>query len=263
MTDDIDNVFSQLRSLGFTGAEADIYLALLAQPQTVLQLSRATSIARTTVYRALEQLEQRSLVTRQTDENGTHFSATDPTTLEIAVATQEDELRRQHDVVRKLVPALTELQQTQQPATDFAVRVYEGEEGFKQMCWHDLKTKGELLSIGADSVEDLLPNHHRAEKYRELTVRAGFKVRELINSDERPTFTSNSEYMESIYRTRAISNLRLPTNLETTIYNDTVAIYSLNPHKKVGVEIVSPAFADFMRGIFDAYWKQGRPVSPS
>jgi len=66
--------------------------------------------------------------------------------LEVQIANQEDMLRRQRAIVQCVVPALADLY-IRADNSNFTVRLYEGEEGFKQVCWHELKAKGELLAI--------------------------------------------------------------------------------------------------------------------
>lgn len=256
MLDNKDNLMRRLQKIGLSALESQIYLSLLREPATVLQLSKRTDIARTNVYRLLGSLEKRSLVIRQTDEHGTSYAATDPTTLEITIAAQEDELHRRRTVLQGLIPELTAIQ-NQPDDSNFTVRVYEGEEGFKQMCWHELKARRELLSFGVGRIEQLLPNHHRAEKHRELSIRAGYIVREIVNHSYQRTFTTNKEYLEKHYFCRIVADPLLPADTQTVVYNDTVAIYHLNPVKKTGVEIINPGYAQLMREWFEACWQRG------
>jgi DNA-binding MarR family transcriptional regulator len=257
--DNNDTITRRLQESGLSAAESQIYLSLLREPATVLRLSKRTDIARTTVYRLLGGLEKRSLVIRQTDEQGTLYTATDPTTLEITLAAQEEELRRQRTLLHDLIPDLTGIQ-NRPDTSNFAVRVYEGDEGFKQMCWHELKATGELLSIGAGNIEQLLPNHHRSEKHRELSMRAGYIVREIINYSHQRTTGSSQEYLEEHYFSRTLNASLLPTDTQTVIYNDTVSVYHLKPDKKVGVEIINPGYAMLMRSWFEFYWQQSTEI---
>lgn len=257
--DNNDTLVRRLQDTGLSNMESQIYVSLLRQPATVLQLSKRTDIARTTVYRLLGGLEKRSLVARQTDERGTYYAATDPATLEITIAAQEEDLRRQRTLLHDLIPDLTDIQ-NRPDTSNFAVRVYEGDEGFKQMCWHELKAKGELLSIGAGNIEQLLPNHRRSEKHRELSMRAGYVIREIINYGRQRTTGTSKEYMEEHYFSRTLDVSVLPTDTQTVIYNDTVSVYYLRPEKKVGVEIINPGYAMLMRNWFEWYWSQAVEV---
>jgi sugar-specific transcriptional regulator TrmB len=93
MSDKKTNFIEPLVSTGLTHDEAVVYVELLRAPNTHLQLSRNTSIARTKIYRLVESLERRSLVARRTDERGTYLIASDPATLQIDIALREAELK--------------------------------------------------------------------------------------------------------------------------------------------------------------------------
>lgn len=257
MSDNKDTLRSGLRVLGLEDGEAEIYVALLREPSTALQLSRATGISRTRVYRVIDSLEKRSLISRHTDDRGTFLVVTDPSNLGAVIASEEVRLKEQQKTLKQMMPLLDALRSND--ANLFAVRTYEGYEGLRQMCWHELKAKGELLSFGAGTIEDIVPNHRWAEKHRELSVQAGYRVREIINSEvDDPTFTANGTYMQQ-YSCRAISPRILPMDNQFIIYNDTVALYHWRQEKKVGVEIISRTYADTMRNIFEHFWRLAEP----
>lgn len=258
MTDKKDAIRSGLRALDLSNDEIEIYLELLRQPSTPLQLSRATNITRTKVYRLVEELERRSIIARQADERGVFFVVTEPLNLGIQLAEREIKLKAEQHVLEELVPMLTSMQGNDHNNL-FVVRTYEGYAGFRQMCWHELKAKGEVLSLGGGDIEELIPNRRWSERHRERSVEAGYRVREIINSEiDLPTFTQNREYMVQ-YHCRGISVRILPLDNQTIIYNDTVAIYHWRQQKKVGAEIISQTYADTMRAIFEQYWKLAEP----
>ncbi len=262
MSDSNDKLIAGLRRLHLSRDEALIYLELLREPSTHLRLSRGTGVARTKVYRLIEQLEKRSLVARRTDDRGTFLVAADPSSLEIELVARESYLKQQRATLKELVPALATLQTTQD--NTFVVRTYEGNRGFRQMCWHELKSKTDVLSLGGGTIEELIVDHRWAERHRALSVEAGYKVRELVNFGvDMPTFTSNRRYIEKQYSCRGVPREAIPFDNQTVIYNDTVAIYHHRHEKKVGVEIISQSYADMMRAIFEYYWAQGAPFAAS
>jgi len=259
MSDKKINFITPLTELGLSHDEALVYTELLRTPNTHLQLSRNTSIARTKVYRIVENLERRSLVARRTDEKGTFLVASDPSTLHIEIDLQERAVKKQRTLLEELVPALAAIQGSHD--SDFFIRTYEGEEGLRQMCWHELKAKTDVVALGGGDIEDAIPNRQWAEKHRSRTVEAGYKVRDLINIEtDRPTFTSNSEYMKNQYSCRSISKNIIAFDNQTVIYNDTVAIYHHRHQKRAGVEIISKTYAAMMRSIFEHYWAIATPL---
>jgi len=251
--DNKNNDLKKLQFLGLTQDEAKIYLELLRGPNTHLRLSYVTNINRTKVYRIIDNLEKRSLVSRRTDDRGTFLIAADPATLEVTIVTQEEKIKQQRKVYSQILPDLKSLIHHDKPT--FMIQTYEGEEGLRQMFWHELKAKGELLILGGQTAEDLVGNHYWAEKHRALIVEAGFTMREIINIDFNPfPFTENQTYMKR-YDYRQLSKEYIYFNEEIAIYNDTVAVYHWRENKKVGVEIISASYADVMRKMFEDLWK--------
>lgn len=256
MSDNNDAYTESLVSLGLGKDEAHVYLELLQGETTHLRLSRNTGIARTKVYRLMDQLERRGLVQRLTDDRGSFLVAANPENLGIDLTRQEEFIKSRREILNTLVPKLDGLREV--PSKSFYIRTYEGERGFRQMCWHELKAKGEVLALGGGTIEELVPNPRWAEKHRALSVEAGYKVRDLVNLGvDQATFTHNQEYLQKQYSCRGISREVIPFDNQTVIYNNTVSIYHHRHAKRVGVEIVSQSYAQMMRSIFELYWSQG------
>jgi len=248
----------QLRTLGLQTDEARIYIELLKEPSTHLRLAHATGINRTKVYRLASDLEKRSLVTRRTDDRGTFLVASDPAGLEIEVTNREETLKEQRAALAQLLPALEAVQT--KGKSGFVVQAYEGREGFKQMLWHELKTKGENLIFGSGTIDDLVSEGHWAEKHRELTVKASYTIRELMNpGDKDKPFTLNDEFMERyVHRRIPCETLRFEN--QVSIYNDTVATYHWRNNQKVGFEVIDAAYANMMRQLFEHYWQLAETI---
>lgn len=254
------NVKEGLQKLGLTQDEIEIYLALLHAPSAPLSLSRQTGIKRTKIYSLLDSLEKRSLIARQTDERGTYFVVTETTNLGIELSEREIQLKEQQRTFHQIMPMLDALRGAggSQP---FVVRTYENTEGLKQMLWHELKARGELLSFGGGDIEELIPDPAWAAKQRERVVKAGYRVREIINSEtDLPTNIENHGYLQ-LYNCRGISAQIVSLEDQIIIYNDTVAIYNWRHDYKVGVEIISKTFANTMRSTFEYFWKLTEPTN--
>ncbi len=245
---------SYLEALNLSREEAKLYLELLKAPSSHLELARSTGINRTKVYRLADQLEKRSLIGTQTDDRGTLLVATDPSTLEVELVTREETLKNQRAIFTQLLPSLQNLKTaTTNPAT-FTVQTYEGVEGFKQMLWHELKARGEVVIFGNGSIEALVPSKRWAEKHRALTVDAGYTVRELLNPDTKEEhFTKNPDFLKQ-YNKRSLAEDTLLMDHQVVVYNDTVATYCWRDEQKVGTEVTNHANTAMMRQIFENYW---------
>ena len=250
-------VANALQQAGLSEEAAAIYIALCKGESTHLSLSRMTGINRTKVYRVVQELEHHGLVSRQTDDRGTFLRACDIGVLELELSAREQQLREQRSLLRTVTPSLHELRLA--AMSDMIVRTYEGAEGLKQMCWHELKTQDELLVLGGGAIEDMIPNRYWAEKHRRLSVEACYNVYEIVNHAPTKTFTTNAAFME-LYECRVLPAELLTIAQQTTIYNNTVAIYYWQNDHKTGVEIINPAYAAMMRQLFKTYWGQAKPV---
>jgi len=248
------NVKGALSVLGLSEHEIEVYLVLLRAPATPLELSRQANIGRTKIYSILDMLERRSLVVRQVDEHGPRYVVTDPTNLIIQMGDLEAKLKEQLETFHQVMPMLHALRGAGQVG-QFAIRTYDGIEGYKQMLWHELKTKGELLSLGGGDIEELVLSPAWAARHRERSVEAGYSIREILNSEiDLPTRIDNRAYLQR-YSCRGIPAHIVPLENQITIYNETVAIYNWREDKKIGIEIISKSFADTMRSAFESFWK--------
>lgn len=258
MLNNKNTIVKYLRHLDLTSEEAEVYVQLLdTGPDSHLALSRKTGINRTKVYRIAEDLEKRGLVTLQTDDRGTMLAPTDPTNLEVGLVTEEEKLKNQRAAYKMILPVLQDLRADDLPnPTDFVVNTYEGTEGFKQMLWNELKTKHEALIFGSGTIESLVDSKRWAEKHRERTLEANYKLREILNPDGKPDdFTKNKEFIKKVYNKRYVSPALLPLTHQTVIYNNTVATYCWQDGQKVGYEVINKQHADMWRGIFEQFWK--------
>jgi DNA-binding MarR family transcriptional regulator len=251
MTDNKDNILQRLKSLNLSSDEAHIYLELLKGPATHLKLARATGVNRSKVYRVAEQLEKRSLVNVRSDDRGTFLIASDPATLEIELVTEEENVKSKRQSFESLLPFLQLIKNND--VSSFIVHTYEGEEGFKQMLWHELKTKGENLMFGRASLSDLVSNKRWISQHQARMEQAGYEasdIRVLVNPGETGklfTITTN-------YHSREVPKDIMLLENQIATYNDTVAIYHWRHEQKVGVEIINSALAQTMRQVFTRYW---------
>lgn len=259
MLNNRNNILLQLHRLGLNADESKVYLALLEKPLSHLEIARKTGVNRTKVYRVADELIKRGLITENQDDTGKQLAANDPTNLEITIKTEEEKLDRKKSTLQEALPSLQALYaQGEIPGDgDFEVNTYEGVDGFKQMLWNELKTKDEILIFGDGSIQDLINSSRWAEKHREKTVEAGYKIRELLNPKGKPSeFTKNKDFIEQSYQRRYISKDILPLAHQLCVYNNTVAIYNWRNGQKVGVEIINKSFANMQREVFNSYWQR-------
>lgn len=261
MLNNKNNISVNLRRLGLNTDECKVYLTLLQQPLSHLEIARKSGVNRTKVYRIADELEKRGLVTENLDDTGRQLLANDPANLEIVLKTEEEQVELKKALLKQTLPQLQELFNAGDlpKDTDFEINSYEGIDGFKQMLWNELKAKNEIVIFGSGTIQDLIDSPRWAEKHREKTLEAGYKIREILNPNGKPNdFTKNKDFMTQSYERRYVGEDILPLAHQLCIYNQTVAIYHWRYGKKVGTEIINKKFADMQRAIFEHYWSIAR-----
>lgn len=247
-------LLEKLRKFDLTNEQSTLYLELLRGPNTHLRLAHATGINRTKVYRLVSDLEKRSLIVKRTDDRGTFLVAADPATLEIDLVNKEEKLKSARRAFAELLPLIGTLRGDR--ADDFVVHTYHGLDGFKQMLWHELKTKGESLVFGNGTLDELISDEKWAEKHRAMTVKANYRVREILNPDTKtPIFTQVDNFLAKHYSARFISSKLMSFRQQIAVFNNTVAIYGWKEERKVGLEIINQSFANMMRQNFEHFWE--------
>lgn len=257
MLNNKDSILIYLRRLGLTPEESKVYLALLRGSMSHLEVSRKTGVNRTKVYRIVDTLSAKGLVSNETSIDGRILAAKDPANLEISITTAEEKLKHKRETYLTALPILQAIHASKDRPqdTDFIVNTYEGIDGFRQMLWHELKANGELLIYGSGTIDDLVSSSRWAEKHRIKTLEAGYKIREILNPDSKAEqFTKNRDFLEKAYQKRLIPPSILPLDQQIVVYNNTVTIYNWRYDQKVGAEIINRAFADTHRSIFERYW---------
>ncbi|MCA9347800.1 hypothetical protein KC867_00140 [Candidatus Saccharibacteria bacterium] len=258
MLNNTNNLLSQLYRLGLSADEGKVYLALLKESMSHLEVARKTGVNRTKVYRIADELEKRGLIAENQNDTGRRLVANNPMNLEIAIKTEEVKLDVKKSALHETIPVLQTIygQKSILGSSDFEVNTYEGVDGMKQMLWNELRTKDEILIFANGTLQDLVGSQRWAEKHRQKTLDAGYIIREIVNPKGKPNqFTKNIAFVEQSYNRRFLDKEVIPISQQLCIYNDTVSIYNWQAGKKVGAEIVSKYFADMQRAIFEDYWQ--------
>lgn len=118
-------LISILSNIGLTDHEAKVYLAAVSLgPTSVLQISRAAKIKRTTVYSVLESLKQKGCIVYETKKWKKYFRAVHPEQLEVVL----DERR---EAFKKSIPELSALYNL--PPHESSLVYYDGISAIKSL----------------------------------------------------------------------------------------------------------------------------------
>ncbi|MET0779867.1 MAG: helix-turn-helix domain-containing protein, partial [Candidatus Saccharimonadales bacterium] len=196
----ISMLHQHLARLNLSKDETAIFISLLDSPKTQLEVSRTTGIARSNVYRIVDGMTQKGLVSELTTGNDKLLSSANPEALELLVTEQEIIAEGQRQTLNELLPLLSnfELQEG-----EFSIKTYKGLGGLKQMLWNELRASGEILVFSGHSI-NVVTGRQWAEKYRLELINRGLSVRALENGKPREQPLSDHDEYTLHYHARYI-----------------------------------------------------------
>ncbi|OGG02572.1 hypothetical protein A2Z33_02165 [Candidatus Gottesmanbacteria bacterium RBG_16_52_11] len=250
-----------LAAFGLSPRQESVYVSLLAGgPMTPLQLSRQSGLNRTTLYRILDSLLEMGLAEKMLDRKSARYTASPPDRLDFRITRMEADVARAREALPGLITRLSAL--TPPTASPTRVLHYRGREGLKQILYHTLESKTEVIGFGYGNWNDGVGRIF-AEKLRSRVVERRIRAREILNSTESvKSFTRVPDYFK-YYQNRFIDPKILTITHDTYIYDDVFAFYHFFRGDIFGVEMVNSEITRTQKQIFDIIWEIARPSGKS
>ena len=134
---------SPLKEAGLTNGEIKVYLALLEiGSSTIGPILAKSGITKSMIYRILEKLIKKGLVSYITKEKTKHYQATQPNKLLDYIDSKEKQLKKNKNKIQEMIPQLILKQKT---AKKSEANLYEGFKGLTTAFENRyLKLKGTL-----------------------------------------------------------------------------------------------------------------------
>jgi sugar-specific transcriptional regulator TrmB len=167
-----------LIEMGLSENEASVYLSSLSLGRTtILKISKASEIKRTTVYSAVESLKQMGLMKLEQVGWKTFYSAEDPEKLEKIIENKKQELQ-------KSLPDLKSLYSTEGGSS--LIKYYEGIEAIKNIHEETLDEMkiGEDYLVISDSVKWMSVDKKFFEKFVEKRASKKLNNKLLLQDSE-------------------------------------------------------------------------------
>ena len=241
--------------LGLNDKQAEIYLLLLKHGLTsLLELSRQSTINRTTIYRIVEDLKKINLVEEVLDDRGVKVKAAAPENLNLLLTQKETELNQLKSNLSDLISDLSAIKD--QPTSSTQVVYFRGQSGLKQLLWNILKAKGESVGYGfADWNQSV--GREFAEKLRAERVKRQIYDREIQNTDQAGPMSdwTNVKNYDQIYQCRLLDKKIVDIKHDTYIYNDVFVFFYFIKNEMFGIEIHNAEIAKTQKQIFEVLWK--------
>lgn len=242
-------IHQDLTTLGLTEEEARVYTTILELGGSFAStIASKAKVPRVNCYHILEKLKKRGLITTYVKKNIAFFVAEPP---QVLINQMEEKL----DHARKLLPQLLSL--TNIHAFKPIIHSYEGIEGIKTIFDQTLEAKSEVLGYtNLEALGALLPDY--LPGYTKKLVQKKTKVRWLSPSTEKARgFISTyypKSYPQDLVEILFVNPKEFHFENQISIYDNFVAIISLNPEELIGVLIESAVYARTQRAIFNLSW---------
>lgn len=239
----------RLQDLGLTAEEANVYLTVLELGGSFAStIARKAKIPRVNCYYVLESLRKRGLITSNLKGNVKFFVAEPPQVL----INQIEERLEQAEL---LLPELLSITNTL--AFKPIIRSYEGLEGIKSILDQTLEAESEVLGYThLEALGELLPDY--LPTYTQKLVKRHIKTRFLSPStDKARQFIQRfypKNYPEELVEILFVNPKEFNFENQISIYDNAVAILSLNPDELMGMHIESPVYARTERAIYNLSW---------
>ncbi len=257
-SDTIKDALGLLKSYGLSAAEGTVYLYLLQNGySSALTVSKKLKLARTKVYRLLENLKDKQLLETKVTARGATFGAIHPSKFQQLVATQEQRVTLLKQTLPTLVTELTSL--LPHALQTSKVLYYEGIEGLKQVSYNITRAHKLLRVIEMDRLSEFLPVEF-SEMVRRGLVENKIMTYDLTNRKSFKEHTSVTELVQKYSECRYIPPSKLEINYEVLIYNNVYATYSYKEKQIFCVEIYNEQLADMQKQIFDFMWNTATPL---
>ena len=243
------NLTNNLQQFGLSKDEAKVFIATLelggGYASTIAKKAR---VARVNCYHLLEKLTKKSLIV-PVQRGKVQFFMPEPP--QVFLNQQEQRFNR----AKELLPELLSITNTHPFKPK--IRAFEGLDGIKEIFNQTLKAESEILGYtNLEKLQKLLPDY--LPEYVKKSLENKVKKR-LISPKTDAATTHTKKYYPKNYPRELLEIFfvkpkQFPFENHISIYDNSVAIISLNPEEQIGVLIEATSHAKTQRTIFNLAW---------
>ncbi|MFA6992715.1 MAG: helix-turn-helix domain-containing protein, partial [Candidatus Gracilibacteria bacterium] len=238
-------LISDLGELGLSLEEAKVYIAILELGGGyVSTIAKKSGVNRVACYHTLGKLLDRGIVNSLEKNNVKYFAVEN---VKVIVDKQKELLKK----AERLLPELGAL--INKSAYRPKMQYYEGLNGIKIIFEDTLTTKKELLGYTNLAELPIVISEDYLKDYAKRKIDLGIKTRMLS-----PISKDGLKYLSKYYpkgfdhdlvEILFVNSKQFLFEYEINIYDNKVAIVSLNPDEIIGLIIESPVYANTQRAI--------------
>jgi len=233
-----------LEELGFTPAEAAIYLALLETGSTLTgPVIKKTKLHRGTVYQILQRLEEKGLVSSVIKGKKQYFEAAPPEHLLDLLKSKEDKLSGIMPMLKAKNNASKEKQR---------VTVYTGVKGIRTVMdriLEDLTPRGSYYDFGVSGLFREVMGPYW-ELWQRRKRKSNIKSMVIFTEEQRRSSLVKEYFGEARFHPKEFQSVT-----DTIIYNDTVVLFIWTAKPPVAIVIENKENALSYKNQFMFMWK--------
>lgn len=230
---------------------------------SVSDISKKVDIPRSSVYRYLDNLEDKGWIQYVLTTQGKNVRLADLSSLHFIFQEQKESLKKKERAFEELVQKADKLDDFQE--SPLKIRYYEGRGGLRQTYWNMQKSAG-LIRVFTSLVRRKIVGDKWLEYHLIEFSRLNIPVR--IIGDQEYAKYAYEEYgnRQKYYGPAADLAFQFDERIydkpdfnikgEILIYNDVVATHSTEGNKIVGSEVRSDHLSTSLKSIFDEIWKK-------
>ena len=232
-----------LERYGLSERQSQVYIHLLKNIEdTILGVSKATSIPRASLYKVMETLREKHLVSTF-KKNKTEFWVAE------SLKQLEQNLKMKQEALEHALPLLKDI-----AGSDFinseSVRIFLGKEGIKAVMEDIITTLEDnkepfVYAIGNEDIFKYLPRYF--PKWIERRQKNKTFAKLILNTNHR--YTQSNQHQEVRYLDEKYMN-----SGDVTIYGDKIAIFTVSKNKITSLIIESLSIQNMILGLFRYMW---------
>lgn len=244
----------ELTDIGLSEQEIAIYSTLLKDgDMSAKEIADHTDIQRTYVYRILDDLIEKGIVEKGKVGKKTVFTGSHPSHIQSYIRSRQQELRQAELSFEAILPQMSSefVLNNNRPG----IHVYEGEEEFKKVLYHSLKTEQTIYTfVDREQVD----KHPELSEINAAYVKERIKrkiSKKMIMTDTPSARESKKKVAKDPYtEIRLISKKEYPFSIGVEIYDTSTSFLTYSEDSMLSVLVEHPGITEFQRTQFEFFW---------
>lgn len=239
-----------LEKIGLTNQESRVYLKLLQlQEGKTGLICEKTGIASSNIYKILNSLIDKGLVSYRMQNNVKVFSASPPETLSELFKEKEEQIKKERQEVQELIKNLKKTPVIEEPQSKY--KYYEGISGVKGM-WYEInsslsKNSDEVIYATKKGAFEVMLGLY--EEHHKIKNKLGAKAKIIIP----PSLEKLGKRREN--KNTKVKYMELKNEAEWGVVDDMVYIQYIITKNPRAFLIKDKIFAETFKDVFEKLWK--------